>query len=172
MWICFPTAQSPFLACLETQPFLCMTPSLLPFWLRLIVEWLIVLYKILHKELFYFHISMKAWVPTYKTSTKTSISHQNEKLFLPSAFLKCEDFSLELKMFIPLVEPTVVKSKQTHIHSIDRCLLFFSGGLWKFYFLLFFFLLLFSSFIFSSSSALFANFTRTKQDSQVVECPI
>lgn len=73
----------------------------LPFCFRLIQEWLIVFYKILHKELFYFPISMKAWVPTHKTSTKPSISQQNEKPLLPSAFLKCEGFLSELEMFIP-----------------------------------------------------------------------
>jgi len=84
---------------------------------------------------------MKAWVPTHKTSTKPRISQQNEKPLLPSAFLKCEGFfSGAGNIYSPAIETTVVKNNQTHIcTSTDKCLLFFSGGLWRFYCFLFFF---------------------------------
>lgn len=142
--VSFPTAKSPFVAWLETQPFLCMTSPLLPFCFSLILEWLIVLYKILHKELFYFPISMKAWVPTHKTSTKPSISQQNEKPLLPSAFLKCEGFlSGTGNVYSPATENTVVKTNQTHIHvSSDRCLLLSLEAYEGFTFFSFFFFFL------------------------------
>ena len=85
--------------------------------------------------------------PTYKTSTNTSISHQNEKPLLPSAFLKRADYSLQLEMFIPLAaEPTVVKNNQTHIQSIDRCLIFSLEAYedFTFYFFFFFFFKMYS----------------------------
>lgn len=91
--------------------------------------------------------------PTYKTSTNTSISHQNEKPLLPSAFLKRADYSLQLEMFIPLAaEPTVVKNNQTHIQSIDRCLIFSLEAYedFTFYFFFLFFLRCTSFFFFVS----------------------
>lgn len=69
---------------------------------------------------------MKAWVPTHKTSTKPSISQQNEKPLLPSAFLKCEGFlSGTGNVYSLAIEHAAIKTNQTYIHiSTDRCLLF------------------------------------------------
>lgn len=75
---------------------------------------------------------MKAWVPTHKTSTKPSISQQNEKPLLPSAFLKCEGFLSGTGNVYSLA---IDKNNQTHIYtSTDIHLLFISGGLREFYF--------------------------------------
>lgn len=85
---------------------------------------------------------MKAWVPLpSKTSTNPSISQQNEKPLLPSAFLKREGFlSGTRKVSSLAIELTVVKTNQTHFHvSTDRCLLFSLEAYEGFTFLLFFF---------------------------------
>lgn len=98
---------------------------------------------------------MKAWVPTHKTGTKPSISQQNEKPLLPSAFLKCEGFLSGTGNVYSLA---IDKNNQTHIYtSTDIHLLFLSEGLREFYF--FSFVIIFFNNVYI--------FTRANQDSQV-----